>query len=121
MYVVAAILGEMTDNAINASLFYTIGTNIEEIYKELVINQIVLFGKKNEFESSHEPWGMLDGEKIWIERRSYFIREKAILLRICEVIDYFIVPLELHYAMCRHIRIRLKYRPMWSQITTQPT
>ena len=39
--------------------------------------------------------GMPDREKRWIERRSYFIREKAILLRICEVIDYFIVPLDL--------------------------
>ena len=39
--------------------------------------------------------GMPDREKRWIERRSYFIREKAILLWICEVIDYFIVPLDL--------------------------
>ena len=37
----------------------------------------------------------MEREKRWIERRSYFIRKKAILLRICEVIDYFIVPLHL--------------------------
>ena len=39
--------------------------------------------------------GMPDREKRWIERRSYFIREKAILSWMCEVIDYFIVPLDL--------------------------
>ena len=39
--------------------------------------------------------GMPDREKRWIERRSYFIREKTIILWICEVIDYFIVPLDL--------------------------
>ena len=39
---------------------------------------------------------MLDREKRWIERiYMYFIREKAILLLICEVIDYFIIPLGL--------------------------
>ena len=37
----------------------------------------------------------LEREKRRIERRSYFIREKAVLLRICEVIDYFIVLLHL--------------------------
>ena len=56
-------------------------------------NQIVRL-KKTEVEIGDEPWGMLDREKRWIER-SYFIRKKAILLWICEVIDYFIVPLDL--------------------------
>ena len=34
--------------------------------------------KKNEVEIGDKPWGMLEKEKRWIERRSYFIREKAI-------------------------------------------
>ena len=38
---------------------------------------------------------MLDSETRLIERRRYFIRDKTILLWICDVIDYFIVPLDL--------------------------
>ena len=45
------------------------------------------FEKK--IEIGHLPWGMLDREKRWIERKSYFIREKANLLWICEVIGLF--------------------------------
>ena len=40
---------------------------------------------------------ILAREKRQIERRNYFIRENAILFWICEVIDYFIVPLNLCY------------------------
>ena len=47
--------------------------------------------------------GMPDREKRWIERRNYFIREKAILSWICEVIDHFNVPLD----KCGTIGIKL--------------
>ena len=41
------------------------------------------------------PRGIPGREKRFIERRSYFIREKDISLWICEVIDYVIVQLNL--------------------------
>ena len=59
---------------------------MEEIGDELVIK---LSFWKNEVEIDDLPLGMLEREKRWIKRRSHFIREKAILLRICEVIDLF--------------------------------
>ena len=46
----------------------------------------------NEVEIGDLPWECWRERK---ERRRYFIREKAIILRICEVIDYFIIPLHL--------------------------
>ena len=65
-----------------------IGTKIEEIIGELVI-KLSVWKKKNKVDIGDLPW---------IERRIYFIREKAILLLINEVIDYryFIVPLFLY-------------------------
>ena len=67
---------------------------MEDIVDEKVI-KLSVWKKKNEVEHGDLLWGMLEREKRWIDRRSYFIREKAILLRICEVIDNFIVPLHL--------------------------
>ena len=58
---------------------------MEEIGDELVTKLSIW---KNEDEIDDLPWGMLEREKRWIERRSYSIREKASLLRIWDVIDY---------------------------------
>ena len=54
---------------------------MEDIGDELVMKLSVW---KNEVEIGYLPWGMLEREKRWIER-SYFIREKAILLRIARL------------------------------------
>ena len=63
-----------------------IGTKMEKIGDELVIKFSV---GKNEVEIGDLPWEMLERE------RKDGQREQAILLLICEVIDYFIVPLHL--------------------------
>ena len=53
-----------------------------------ISNKIVRSKKKTKSEIGYLPRGIPDKEKRWIERRSYFIREKAILLWICEVISW---------------------------------
>ena len=39
---------------------------------------------------------MIEREKMGMERGSYFVKENAILLWICDVIDYFIASLGLY-------------------------